>query len=132
MCNSNITKVYGSSPAKATWSVVRGDTATMSIQFLESDESTEFDCSTWTYEATAYDVQGDVLDCLLVSAEGSTVTITAPSSMTVNWGTKYLSVVGELPFDLQVRIPTDGEDIVWTPLIGTICVLGDITPGGSL
>ena len=104
----------------------------MSIQFLESDESTEFDCSTWTYEATAYDVQGDVLDCLLVSAEGSTVTITAPSSMTVNWGTKYLSVVGELPFDLQVRIPTDGEDIVWTPLIGTICVLGDITPGGSL
>jgi hypothetical protein len=38
-----------------------------------------------------------------------------------------------LPFDLQITIPAaTGEDTVWTPVIGTICVLGDITPGGSL
>jgi hypothetical protein len=42
-------------------------------------------------------------------------------------------VVAELPFDLQITIPTDGpNDTIWTPVIGTICVLGDITPGGSL
>jgi len=38
-----------------------------------------------------------------------------------------------LPFDLQITIPAaSGEPTVWTPVIGTICVLGDITPGGSL
>ena len=130
-CSSTVEK-FGATPANIQWSVVRGDTATLSISFLESDEVTGFDCSTWTYEATAYDIKGDVLDSLLVDADGSTVIITAPSSMTANWGTKYLSVVAELPFDLQVRIPGEGEDTVWTPLIGTIRVLGDITPGGSL
>ena len=51
----------------------------------------------------------------------------APASITELWGTGYKSVVTELTFDLQVTI--DGETI-WTPLIGTISVLGDIT--GSL
>ena len=41
-------------------------------------------------------------------------------------------VVAELPFDLQVTISDAGEDTVWTPVIGTICVLGDVSPGGSL
>jgi hypothetical protein len=40
-----------------------------------------------------------------------------------------------LPFDLQVIIEaTSGpaEDTVWTPIIGTITVIGDVSPGGSL
>jgi hypothetical protein len=48
----------------------------------------------------------------------------APASLTANWGTGFKSVVTELTFDLQVTI--DAETI-WTPLIGTISVLGDIT-----
>ncbi len=42
------------------------------------------------------------------------------------------SVVAELPFDLQVNIPTAGENTIWTPIIGTITVIGDVSPGGSL
>ena len=55
------------------------------------------------------------------------VDIMAPASITELWGLGYKTVVTELTFDLQVTI--DGETI-WTPLIGTISVLGDIT--GSL
>jgi hypothetical protein len=51
----------------------------------------------------------------------------APACITKYWGTGFKSVVTELTFDLQVTI--DGETI-WTPLIGTISVIGDIT--GSL
>jgi hypothetical protein len=42
--------------------------------------------------------------------------------------------VAELSFDLQVIIPAgsgEGEDTTWTPVIGTICVLGDVS-GTSL
>ena len=52
--------------------------------------------------------------------------------MTLSWGTAYKTIVAELPFDLQVQISDADEDTVWTPVIGTIRVLGDITPGGSL
>jgi hypothetical protein len=37
-------------------------------------------------------------------------------------------VVAELPFDLQITT----NEIVWTPVVGTIRVLSDVTPGGSL
>jgi hypothetical protein len=37
----------------------------------------------------------------------------------------------ELPFDLEVTIPETGDDTVWTPVIGTISVLSDISIGGS-
>jgi hypothetical protein len=111
---------------------VRGDTAKLSVDFLELDETTGFDCTGWTYEATTYDSAGDVLDQLVVDSEGHSVTITAPASLTLNWGSGYKNVVSELPFDLQVNIPEVGENTVWTPIIGTITVLGDVTPGGSL
>jgi hypothetical protein len=51
----------------------------------------------------------------------------APASITELWGTGYKSVVTELTFDLQVTI----DNTIWTPVIGTISVFGDIT-GGSL
>jgi hypothetical protein len=131
MCTSTINR-FGATPASIQWKVVRGDTAKLSVDFFESDETTDFNCNGWTYEATTYDSSGDVLDQLVVTSQGNTVTITAPASLTVNWGSGYKNVVSELPFDLQVNIPAAGENTIWTPIIGTITVLGDVTPGGSL
>jgi hypothetical protein len=132
MCNPTIEK-YGATPANVQWTVVRGDTARLTVQFLEDDETTYFDTEGWEYRATVYDPNGDLLDELIVETqESGDVTIIAPASITENWGTAFKSVVAELQFDLQVIIPETGEDTIWTPVIGTICVLGDITPGGSL
>jgi hypothetical protein len=131
MCSPTIEK-FGATPANIQWTVVRGDTATFRVDFLENDEVTYFDTSDWTYKATAYDKSGDILDELTVEVEDGYVIVKAPADLTANWGTAYRSVVAELPFDLQVKI-VDGTDItIWSPVIGTICVLGDVTPGGSL
>jgi hypothetical protein len=120
-------EVFGADPARIKWSVVRGDTSPLRVEFLQDDEVTYFDISDWTFEATSYDPQSDALDSLEVTAGEGYVDIMAPASITELWGTGYKSVVTELTFDLQVTID---EDTVWTPLIGTISVLGDIT--GSL
>jgi hypothetical protein len=132
MCAPTIEK-YGASPANIQWSVVRGDSATLKVEFFEDDEITTYDTSDWTYKATAYDVTGDILDELITTAEDGYVEILAPASITENWGgTKYRSVVAELQFDLQVVIEGgsgQNSDTVWTPVIGTICVLGDVSPG---
>jgi hypothetical protein len=132
MCAPTIEK-YGASPANIQWSVVRGDSATLKVEFFEDDETTAYDTSDWTYRATAYDVTGDILDELITTAEDGYVEILAPASITENWGgTKYRSVVAELQFDLQVVIEGgsgQNSDTVWTPVIGTICVLGDVSPG---
>jgi hypothetical protein len=117
---------------------VRGDTASLEIEFLEIDETTPFDTYGWTYKATSYDATGSILDDLPVTATMGVATITVDPCITEKWGTAYKTVVAELPFDLQITIPGEAvsgyqaENIVWTPVIGTICVLGDITPGGSL
>ena len=131
MCTSTINR-FGATPASIQWKVVRGDTAKLSVDFFESDETTDFNCTGWNYEATTYDSSGDVLDQLVVTSDDHSITITAPASLTVNWGSGYKNVVSELPFDLQVNIPAVGENTIWTPIIGTITVLGDVTPGGSL
>ena len=120
-------EVFGADPARIKWQIVRGDTSPLRVEFLQDDEVTYFDTSDRTFEATSYDPQSDVLDALEVTAGEGYVDIMAPSSITQFWGTGFKSVVTELTFDLQVTI--DGETI-WTPLIGTISVLGDIT--GSL
>jgi hypothetical protein len=130
-CSPQIQK-YGADPASVQWKVVRGDTASLEVDFLELDENTPFDTDGWTFKATSYDPTGQVLDDLLVTANTGSVTITADPCITEKWGNTYKTIVAELPFDLQVIIPSEGESIVWTPIIGTICVLGDITPGGSL
>jgi hypothetical protein len=136
-CSPQIQK-YGADPVSIQWKVVRGDTASLEIQFLELDETTPFDTDGWTFKATSYDPSGSVLDDLLVTATTGVATITADACLTQNWGTAYKTVVAELPFDLQITIPGETatgyqeKDIIWTPVIGTICVLGDITPGGSL
>jgi hypothetical protein len=119
-------EIFGSDPVHIRWNIVRGDTSPLRIEFLENDEITYFNTSDWTYKATSYDPQSDYLDELVVTAFPGYVDILAPSSITELWGSGYRSVVAELSFDLQVTI--DGET-VWTPVIGTISVLGDITGG---
>jgi hypothetical protein len=132
MCTPTTEKL-GATPAHIQWTAVRGDSSTLAVQFLEDDEVTSWDIDGWTFLATAYDASGDILDDLPVSISGHTATISVSAETTKNWGTKYTSVVAELPFDLQARIPAgigESEDTIWTPVIGTICVLGDVTPGG--
>jgi len=131
MCTPELEKL-GATPANIQWTVVRGDTATLKVEFFEDDEATYFDTSDWTFAATSYDAAGDFLDELSVTSENGYVIITAPAEITENWGTSFKSVVAELPFDLQVTIDDNGEITTWTPVIGTICVIGDITPGGTL
>ena len=131
-CVNDIEK-YGANPVSIQWKIVRGDTATLTVDFLELDEITSFDTSDWTYKATAYDPQGNVLDNLEVTATTGSVTITADCSTTERWGVGYKTMVAELPFDLTVQIGNNlANPTIWTPVLGTICVLGDVTPGGSL
>lgn len=121
-------EIFGADPVNIKWNIVRGDTSPLRVEFYENDETTYFDTTGWTYASTTYDAKGDILDELEVDAGDGYVEIMASPDITQNWGTGYSSVVSELLFDLQVTI--DGETI-WTPVIGTITVLGDVT-GGSL
>lgn len=129
-------EIFGADPVNIKWSVVRGDTSSITVSFLQDDEVTPYNISTWDFISTAYEKSTDLVDILTVTKPApGTITITAPASITKDWGAGWGSKVGELMFDLQVTIngSTDALDIVWTPLIGTISVIGDITyTGGSL
>ena len=131
MCSPTIEK-FGATPANIQWTVVRGDSASFTVSLLEDDEVTEFDTEGWTFSATAYDPVFNLLDDLPVIVDGGVITVTASPETTSNWGGQYKNVVAELPFDLQAVVPDGSSTITWTPVIGTICVLGDVTPGGSL
>lgn len=121
-------EIFGADPSVIQWTVVRGDTSPLRVEFYENDETTAYDTSTWSYVASAYDFKGDVIDELEVAAGSGYVDITAPAEITELWGTGYQRTVAELAFDLQVTID---NETVWTPVIGTIKVLGDVT-GGTL
>ena len=116
-------EIFGADPANVKWQVVRGDTASLRVEFFENDEITPFDTSYWVFSSNSYDYRGDIIDELEVQAGDGYVVITAPAEITEFWGLGYTSTVAELVFDLQVNI--DGN--TWTPLIGTITVLGDVT-----
>lgn len=118
---------FGDSPINIKWNIVRGDTAKLRIEFFDNDEVTLTDTSTWEYASSAYDARGDVLDELEVVESQNYIEIVAPADITVNWGTGSGSVLAELAFDLEITID---DDTVWTPIIGTISVIGDVT--GSL
>ena len=135
MCSPIIEKL-GASPANIQWTVVRGDNSNLKVEFLEDDEVTPYDTSEWSFSATAYDPSSDVLDDLVVETyQNGIVYILADKNITENWGrTKYKPVVAELRFDLTATIPGDGvsggggdEETTWTPVVGTICVLGDVS-----
>ncbi len=126
-CPPQIEK-YGADPANIQWTVVRGDTASIRIEFWEDDETTQLDTDGWLYESSAYNSINGTSYELGVVATDNYVDITALPADTEEWGVGSGSVVGELTFDLQVTKP---DFTIWTPVIGTICVLGDTT-GGSL
>jgi hypothetical protein len=117
--------IFGADPANIKWRVIRGDSATLRVEFLENDEKTYFDISEWSFASTAYDFKGDVLDELEVVTYGGYVDIKASPEITEFWGTGFTSTVAELAFDLQVSI----DDTIWTPVVGTITVLGDVSLG---
>lgn len=119
-------EIFGADPAIIKWQVVRGDTSPLRIEFYENDEVTLFNTSTWTYDSFVYNARGEVLLELDTVAGEGYVDILASSDITALWGTGYAPVVAELAFDLQVTID---EETIWTPVLGTIVVLGDVTGG---
>jgi hypothetical protein len=119
-------EVFGANPIKIKWNVVRGDSASLRVEFLENDEQTSFSTSGWIYKASAYDPKGDTIDELEVVSHSGYIDIKANPDVTQYWGTGYTTQVAELTFDLEIAI----NEIKWTPVIGTILVYGDIS--GSL
>jgi len=116
--------VFGSDPAHVKWQVVRGDTSSLRVEFLENDEVTPFDISDWTFRATAYDPVEDVLDPLAVTKGNGYVDVVAAAITTENWGNNFRTFVNELQFDIEATL-VDGTK--WTPVIGSIVVLGDVS-----
>jgi hypothetical protein len=121
------TDFFGANPVNIQWTIVRGDTGVLRVEFYQDDEETPYNTSNWEFASTTYDFKGDIVDELEVESAGGTATITAPAETTKFWGLGYRDIVAELAFDLQVTI----DDVVWTPVVGTIKVIGDVT-GGSL
>ncbi len=78
--------------------------------------------------STAYDSKANQSYTLSVTPGSGYVDITATPEVTATWGTGSRTIVAELSFDLQVVID---PDTVWTPLIGTISVLADVTGVGG-
>ena len=112
----------GAEPAQIKWRVVRGDTASLMVQFYEQDESSFYDTTDWTYAATAYEAKTDNYDDLDVEVHDGYIKITATPQTTAGWGVG--SKTAELSFDVQVTL---ADDTVWTPIIGIISVIGDVT-----
>jgi hypothetical protein len=128
-CNESSTHVFGSNPANIQWSIVRGDTAKLRVSFLEKNEIDEYNTTGWTYDATAYDSKTNTSYPLTVTLVNQYIDIIASAELTELWGLdRSGSIVAELSFDLQVSLP-DLE--VWTPIIGTISVIADVTGGSS-
>jgi hypothetical protein len=114
----------GAQPARVKWNVVRGDTSVLRVEFYELDESNPYDTTGWTFLSTVYDRQGKTLDTLDVEAFNGYIEITATPAISEKWGSGFRDRVAQLDFDVQVTID---NEIVWTPVIGIISVIGDIT-----
>lgn len=114
----------GAAPANILWNVVRGDTATLLVNFFENDEVTPIDTDNWTFAASAYDPRTTTKYTLDTDEGNSSVNITASPEVTELWGSGVTSTVAELTFDLEV---TRDDGVVWTPIVGQIKVAGDVT-----
>jgi len=112
----------GESPAKIVWNVVRGDDSSIEITLLD-DNGTALNTTGWTYSSKARN--GYTLHNLTVTAVQNVVTIKAPALTTALWGAGELTnPAAQLPFDLQV---TKSDATKWTPVIGRIVVIPDVT-----
>lgn len=114
----------GAAPANILWNVVRGDTATLLVNFFENDEVTPIDTNNWTFAASAYDPRTTTKYTLNADEGSGSVNITASPEITELWGSGVTSTVAELTFDLEV---TRDDGVVWTPIVGQIKVAGDVT-----
>jgi hypothetical protein len=126
------TEVLGANPANIYWNIVRGDTAKIRMSFFESNEANQSDTSSWSYLATAYDPATKTRYSLEVNESEGYIEIIALPSVTEKWGTAATGTVAQLTFDLEITIPAvapETEDTIWTPVIGTISVMGDVTRG---
>ena len=118
----------GAKPAFVKWQVVRGDTSVLRVEFYNNDESNPYDTTGWSFISSVYDRRGKAISTLDVEPYDGYVIITATPEITELWGTGFNDRVAQLDFDVQVTISEDDEpDIVWTPVIGIISVIGDIT-----
>ena len=126
MNNKISRQVVGVRPVNIKWVVVRGDSSALKVQFLENDEETSYDITNWQFSATAFSPKDQIFDDLDVSVDGNEITITASSDITEFWGSGVSTTVAELDFDLEVQV---SRDTVWTPIVGTITVVGDVTGG---
>ena len=75
------TLAFGADPVTMQWSVVRGDTGTLRVEFYESNEVDFYDTTGWIFRATAYDQSGNVLDALDCEPGEGFVDITAYPSV---------------------------------------------------
>jgi len=119
------TELFGANPANIHWNIVRGDTAELEIEFFESDEATKYNISSWVFTASVFNPSDGFADELDITVSNGVVTVTAPADLTRRWGVGPGARVAQLSFDLEVNI----GDRVWTPIIGTISVIGDVTGG---
>jgi hypothetical protein len=117
-------EVFGSDPVNIKWTVVRGDTSTLRVDFLFDDEVTNYNTETWAYASSAYDPKTDIIDELTVTAGDGYAEISIPSDISANWGTLFSGKVAELNFDLKV---TFDDNKVWTPVVGVISVIGNVS-----
>ena len=114
----------GAKPAFVKWSVVRGDTSVLRVEFYDKDETTPYDTTGWTFLCTVYDRNGNTLTHLDIEPDDGFIKIIATPAVTENWGVGFNTIVAKLDFDVEVTID---DEIVWTPVIGQISVIGDIT-----
>jgi hypothetical protein len=114
----------GAKPAYVKWDVVRGDTSVLRVEFYDQDEKTPYDTTGWTFLCTVFDRRNNTLTHLDVEAFEGFIKITAPPAITEQWGDGFNTKVTQLDFDVEVTID---DEIVWTPVIGIVSVIGDIT-----
>lgn len=132
MSCANTIQTFGTNPINAQWKINKGNTSVLEITFLEQDEVTPFDITGWTVVANVYDKYNDSLTELTTGFAGETLIITASADQTSTWGPANRFSIAELRFEVVVTIPQMGDDYIWTPISGTICLLSDVATGGSL
>lgn len=130
-CSTDI-DTFGANPTNLQWIVVRGDTASLRIEFYQPDEVTGYNTVDWTYLATAYSPKTKQSWVLSVVPGVGYADVVILASISYHWSSGFSDVPAELLFDLQVTIPAENindEDTVWTPVIGSISVIADVTAG---
>lgn len=127
LANQDDQKV-GAKPASITWNVVRGDTASILVSFLQDDQATAYNTSGWTYVAKAYNSKTDTHYALTTEVISGSVKISATPEVTATWGSDQRGRPETLTFDLQVTIDSE---VVWTPIIGVIYVIKDVPAGAN-